>query len=139
MNNASDPRDWMWSEALEMLARAERMQRQLFQPRRTAAQQSACWEPPVDIFETEREVIVMTALPGVDPATVRISVEDGVLEIFGQRHLPVELAGAKIHRLELPQGCFQRQLRIPSGVYDDIRRGVAHGCLIVTLHKTAAR
>ena len=29
---ASDPRSWMWSEALEMLARAERMQRQIFQP-----------------------------------------------------------------------------------------------------------
>jgi HSP20 family molecular chaperone IbpA len=40
-----------------------------------------------------------------------------------------------IHRLELPQGCFERRVPLPSGRYDDVRRTVADGCLIVTLHK----
>ena len=45
-------RDWMWSEACEMLARAERMHRELFRPAGTQARLPA-WEPPVDILETE--------------------------------------------------------------------------------------
>jgi hypothetical protein len=35
----------------------------------------------------------------------------------------------------LPQGCFQRQLRIPPGAYGDVRRTLDKGCLIVTLRK----
>lgn len=135
----ADPRNWMWSEALDMLARAEHLQRQLFQPHPMAARQSACWEPPADMFETEREVIVIAALPGVDPAAVSVSLENGVLEIFGRRGLPGELAGASIHRLELPQGCFERQLRLPPGRYGEIRRGAANGCLVVTLRKHSGR
>jgi HSP20 family protein len=132
---ASDPRSWMWSEALEMLARAERMQRQIFQPGIQDDTQRPCWEPPADVLETEHEVIVITALPGVDPASITTIIENGVLEIFGQRILPVELRTATIHRLELPQGCFQRLLRIPPGAYGEVRRTLASGCLIVTLRK----
>ena len=57
-------RDWMWSEAFEMLARAERMHRQFFRPAARGA--PVAWEPPVDILETDREVLVLVALPGVD-------------------------------------------------------------------------
>jgi HSP20 family protein len=137
--NASDPRNWMWSEALDMLARAEHLQRQVFRPRRMAARRSACWEPPADMFETAREVIVITALPGVDPASASVTLDGGVLEIFGERRLPQELAAATIHRLELPQGCFHRQLRVPPGRYDEIRRSVVNGCLVVSLRKEAER
>ncbi len=131
---ASDPRSWMWSEAIEMLARADRMQRQMFQPQRPDVR-SPCWEPPADVLETEHEVIVITALPGVDPVTITTTIENGALEIFGRRVLPPELGAATIHRLELPQGCFRRRLRIPPGAYDDVRRASANGCLVVTLRK----
>ena len=59
-------RDWMWSEACEILARAERMHRDLFRPAGAQAHLPA-WEPPVDILETEFEVLALVALPGVDP------------------------------------------------------------------------
>ena len=42
--------DWMWSEACEMLARAERMHREFFRPARTEAHVPA-FEPPVDVLE----------------------------------------------------------------------------------------
>jgi HSP20 family molecular chaperone IbpA len=125
----------MWSEALDMLTRADRMHRQIFQPQHPEQSRLPCWEPPADVLETELEVIVITALPGVDPATIRTTIENGALEIFGERLLPPELRTATIHRLELPQGCFQRRLRIPPGAYDDIRRASANGCLVVTLRK----
>ena len=131
---SSDPRSWMWSEAVEMLVRAERSQRELFKPRR-AAPRRACWEPPVDVLETPNAVIVFAALPGVDPATVSTALEDGHLVIEGQRVLPPQLQHAAIHRLELPQGAFYRAVRIPAGRYDDIRRTSVDGCIVITLHK----
>ena len=59
---------WMWAEACEMLARAERLHRQFFEPRRSAASRLPVWQPPADVLETEREVLILVALPGVDPA-----------------------------------------------------------------------
>ncbi len=131
---ATDPRNWMWSDAVDMLARAERMHRQMFQPR-PAHIRNPCWEPPVDVLETEREVIVMTALPGVDPATITTVIEEGTLLISGQRAFPPEWRTATIHRLELPQGNFQRRVQIPPGAYDDVRRSSTNGCLVISLHK----
>ena len=127
-------RDWMWSEACEMLARAERMHREVFRPTGLQARQPA-WEPPVDILETENEVLVLVALPGVDAENAQAVIEDGDLVIAGNRVLPEELRTATIHRLELPQGRFYRRLRLPAGRYTGVRRAAGSGCLIVTLQK----
>ena len=55
--------NWMWSEACEMLARAERLHREFFRPARSASGLLA-WEPPVDVLETEREVLVSDGTSG---------------------------------------------------------------------------
>jgi HSP20 family protein len=127
-------RDWMWSEACEMLSRAERMHRELFRPAGVQARQPA-WEPPVDILETEVAVLVLVALPGVDPDQAQAAIEDGELVIAGTRTYPPELRTAAIHRLELPQGRFYRRLRLPAGRYSGVRRAVADGLLMITLQK----
>jgi HSP20 family protein len=128
-------RDWMWSEACEMLARAERMHRELFRPAGTRARQPA-WEPPVDILETEFDVLAFVALPGVDPDSVEAVIDNGELVIGGARTYPPALRTAVIHRLELPQGRFYRRLRLPAGHYSGVRRAVVDGCLVITLQKT---
>ena len=79
------PRYWMWSEAFEMLARAERMHRQFFQP--SGAPSSVAWEPPVDVLETERAVLVLVALPGVDIDEVKAVINQGELFISGSAHI----------------------------------------------------
>jgi len=127
-------RDWMWSEAVEMLARAERMHREMFRPGVGQARQPA-WEPPVDILETDHEVLVLVALPGVDVDGVQAVIEDGDLVIAGTRVLPTQLRTAVIHRMELPQGRFYRRLPLPAGRYSNVRRAVAAGCLVITLQK----
>ena len=133
--------DWMWSEACEMLARAERMHRELFRPSRAQARlpaRSVAWEPPVDILETDNEVLVLIALPGVDVDAAQVAIEDGDLVIAGTRVLPPELRTATIHRLELPQGQFFRRLRLPGGRYSGVRRATVAGCLVVTLQKVGS-
>jgi HSP20 family molecular chaperone IbpA len=130
--------DWMWSEACEVLVRAERMHREFFRPIRTAARVPA-WEPPVDVLETDREVLVFFALPGVDPDRVEAVIEDGTLLVAGLRVLPPELQTATIHRLELPQGRFEKRVRLPAGRYANVRRSMANGCLLITLEKGTFR
>ena len=127
-------RDWMWSEACEMLARAERMHRELFRPAGTQARLPE-WEPPVDVLETDNEVLVLVALPGVDIEGAQAVIEDRELVIAGTRALPKELHTAIIHRLELPQGRFYRRLRLPAGRYSGVRRAAMAGCLVITLQK----
>jgi len=128
---------WMWSEAFEMLARAERLHREFFRPARTAAQMPA-WEPPVDVLETERAVLVLVALPGVNPDRVEASIDGSDLVFSGIRMFPSEMHTAVIHRLELPQGRFERRVRLPAGRYSAVHRSAADGCLVITLQKSGA-
>ena len=122
--------DWMWSEACDQLVRAERLHWQFFQPRR-----SGTWEPPVDILETEREVLIFVALPGVSLDKAEAVIDGADLVIAGTRTLPPQLRTAIIHRIELPQGRFERRVRLPTGRYRDVRRSAVDGCLVVTLLK----
>ncbi len=133
---AADPHEWMWSEALDMLARAERMRTQMFQPQLRPV---PAWEPPVDVIETERQVLVLAALPGVDPDKVEAVIHGSDLLIAGHRILPRELHTAVIHRMELPQGRFERRIPLPPGRYDGVSRSSVNGCLVVSLTKVIAK
>ena len=130
-----DPANWMLSQAIESLARAEQMRRQFFRLQRSSALHEPCWEPPVDVLETDDEVLVLFALPGVDGDKVEAAIEDGALVVTGQRVLPPELRNAIIHRLELPQGRFERRIALPPGRYT-VRRFVTNGCLAFSLAKS---
>ncbi|WP_246389461.1 Hsp20/alpha crystallin family protein [Microvirga mediterraneensis] len=130
-----DPADWMLSEAIQALARAERLHRQMFQP--PSATRRPAWEPPVDVLETEQEVLILIALPGVAPDQVEAVIEDGTLVVSGRRVLPPQLRTAVIHRLELPQGRFERRIPLPPGRYDAVLRVAGDGCLIISLRKVS--
>jgi HSP20 family protein len=134
----NDSRDWMWSEALEMLARAERLHRQVFSAPQTS-RRGVNWEPPVDVLETEDSVLIFVALPGVDPQKVELVIKGGELIIAGERPLPAEARTAVIHRLELPQGRFERHIPVPAGRYENPRSAVANGCLVVRLSKAGVQ
>ena len=123
----NDPHDWMWSEALSMLARAERMHQQMFTP--VVARRQISWEPPVDVLETEREVLVLAALPGVDVAKVEAVDRWRMPGNRRAARAAPRAASAMIHRLELPQGRFERRVPLPPGRYAAVRRAEAHGCL----------
>lgn len=125
---------WMWTDAMVLLERMQRLHQQSFTPAR-AAGGAPSWEPPADMIETDHEVLVLVALPGVDPEQTEVRIEKGALVVRGHRILPAELRTARIHRLELPQGQFERRLALPPGHYDDVRRSNVNGCLAVSLRK----
>lgn len=130
-------RAWMWSEACETLARAERLHRQMFRLAHSRSRLPA-WEPPADVLETDEDVRIFVALPGVDADRVDAVIDDGHLILAGERVLPPELRTAVIHRLELPQGRFERRLPLPAGRYGSVRRSAGDGCLVITLQKVGA-
>lgn len=116
-----------------MIARAERLQQQFFQP--ALPSQSADWQPPMDILETDRALWIVVALPGVDPADLSISISDGVLSVIGIRRLPAAMNGAAVRRLEIPYGRFERRVHLPSGPLEAGRPELQNGCLFLRLAK----
>lgn len=132
--NSGRSRDWMWAEAVGLIDRVQRLHQQAFAPGR-AGGGTPSWEPPADMIETDAELLVLVALPGVDLDKTEAVIEDGILVVRGARILPMALRTAKIHRLELPQGRFERRLPLPPGRYGTVRRSSEHGCLLVTLRK----
>ncbi|WP_298423168.1 Hsp20/alpha crystallin family protein [Rhodoblastus sp.] len=131
---ADDRMTWMWSEAMAVFSRAERLRGGSAAQGRTGG--GAVWEPPVDIFETEAEVLVVVALPGVREEDIFAAIEGGALVVRGRRGFPSQLRGAFVHRLEAPRGAFERRIPLPSGHYGAIARTVRDGCLHVSLRKS---
>ena len=130
-----DTERWMWSEACEMLMRAERLHRQMFQPQ-GATRQTPAWEPPADIFETGSHVVIYVALPGVDPDRVELAIHDGELIIAGVRTMPAELhERGRFIASNCRKGRFRRHIPLPSGIYDQIGKTIADGCLMISLRK----
>ena len=131
-----DPINWMLSDAIETLARAERLHQQFLNLQPLAGAREPSWEPPTDVLETDREVLILVALPGVDPDEVEAMIDQDALVISGRRVLPAELRNARIHRLELPQGRFERRIPLPLGRYT-ITRFATYGCVGLRLTKSA--
>lgn len=133
MKHRDSSPDWMWSDALAVLDSVERLHRQWFQPRHA---RTPTWEPPVDVLETDGEVLIYVALPGVDACDVKAVIEGPVLVVSGHRVLPRELSRAAIHRLELPQGRFERRVPLPPGRFATAQVASERGCLVITLEKS---
>jgi HSP20 family molecular chaperone IbpA len=98
---------WMWSEALSMLERAERLHRHFF----THAE--AAWEPPVDIVETPDALEVQIALPGVAADSITVGVDAAGITLSALRPFPCRETASHVHRIEIPYGRFQRQIGLP--------------------------
>ena len=76
----------------------------------------ADWSPAVDISESEREYLIHVELPEVKKEDVKVSVEEGVLTIHGERKQEKEENGNKYHRVERSYGSFARSFTLPDGV-----------------------
>ncbi|HWP86392.1 MAG TPA: Hsp20/alpha crystallin family protein [Burkholderiales bacterium] len=125
---------WMWAEACELLDQADRMHRQFFRLA-ASARSRAVWEPPVDVFEDEREVVIVVALPGVAEQGVELTLEAGVLIVRAERHIPAAGARGAVRRLEIPYGHFERRIPLANLRLEAGTREFSDGCLILRLRK----
>jgi HSP20 family molecular chaperone IbpA len=133
MNHRSDPEDRMWSQACELLAEAERLHRQFF--RLAAAPTAPAWEPPIDVFEDEREIVVLVAMPGVAAERIHVALDGATLVVRGTRPLPFDGTRFRLRQLEIPYGAFERRFALPDGRFEVGRPELVQGCLVLRLGK----
>ena len=93
----------------------------------------ADWVPSVDISETDTEYLIKAELPEVKKEDVKVTVQDGVLMIQGERQQEKEEKGKKFHRVERSYGSFVRTFTLPDYV-DDTRVKAEFKEGILTLH-----
>jgi HSP20 family protein len=98
------------------------------------------WIPPMDLAETDGELVLTADLPGVDEDEISIEVKDRVLTISGERSDSREERDRGYHRIERSFGRFSRSLTLPEGI--DADRVVAsfdRGVLEVRIPKPEER
>lgn len=71
------------------------------------------WAPLVDITEDEKEYLIKAELPEVKKDDVKVSVQDGILTISGERKSEKEEKNKKFHRVEWAYGSFSRSFTLP--------------------------
>jgi HSP20 family protein len=76
----------------------------------------AAWMPPVDIYETENEVVLKADLPEVDEKKIDIHVEDNVMVLKGERELGNETSEENYLRVERKYGSFSRSFTLPRNI-----------------------
>ena len=97
----------------------------------------ADWAPLADITEDEKEYVIKAELPEIPPERVKVTVENGVLTISGERTFEKEEKGKKYHRVERAYGSFVRAFTLPEdSEAEKIRAEFKDGMLTVHLPKS---
>lgn len=100
-------------------------------------QAMTAWQPAVEVFETESDVVVRAELPGVDPKQVDITATDDAITIKGEARAEQEDKGRNYVRRELRYGSFVRTLALPDGVRgDQAKASFKNGILEIRVPKS---
>ena len=97
----------------------------------------AQWSPLVDITEDDKEYLIKAELPGMKKEDVRLTVENAILAISGERIFEKEEQGRKYHRIERAYGSFVRRFSLPEDADGSrVSADYADGMLQVHLPKS---
>jgi HSP20 family protein len=77
------------------------------------------WSPATDISETDKEYLIRAALPAVKKEDVKVTYENGVLTLSGERRQQEEQKDEKFHRVESCYGNFSRTFALPDVIEED--------------------
>jgi len=132
-----------WDPFRELEDMSERLNRVFARPslRQSGSSKEAMtvadWMPTVDISETDGEYVIKAELPEVKKEDVRVTVEDGVLTLQGERRQEKEEKGKKFHRVERSYGSFVRSFTLPESVDEGaVKAEYKDGVLNLHLPKT---
>jgi HSP20 family protein len=114
----------------------ERLMDRLWAGAGPAAGEPESWAIPVDVVRSGDDIVVHAAIPGVKPADIAVSIEDGTLTIRAESATESERSEGDYLLRERRTGTFYRALRLPDSV-DTARTGssYANGVLTITLPK----
>ena len=128
-----------WDPLQELGAMRERMNR-LFELSRGrvygAPLAEGTWQPAVDIYEDDAEVVVKMELPEVEQKDIDVRIEEQTLVIEGERRLEREEARHNYHRIERSYGPFRRTFSMPASIdREQVRASCEMGVLKIVLPK----
>jgi len=97
------------------------------------SEEAYCESPRVESFRHNGSYVVRVDLPGVNPKDVRLTVDQGLLTVEGERKREKDVEESTWYRDELCYGAFRRSLDIPDGVKaDQIKARYRDGVLEIT-------
>jgi HSP20 family protein len=97
---------------------------------------TSSWYPACDVFEDKDAVKIVAELPGVKPEQVKLSLENNVLTIRGEKTQEAEERSERVHRYERSYGTFERAFVLPSTVDGDkISAQYQNGVLTILVPK----
>ena len=126
-----------WEPAREMMTLREAMDR-LFDDAftRPFSLRDGWSAPAIDMYQTDDEVVVRAALPGLKPDDVQINITGDVLHIQGEMKHEEEKTEKAWHMREQRWGAFERSVALPTDVVvDKAKAEFENGVLTVTLPK----
>jgi len=98
----------------------------------------ADWTPSADISETDTAYLIKAEIPGVNKEDVKVTIENGMLTIQGERKMEKEEKDKKFHRIERSYGSFMRSFRVPDDADESaVKAEFKDGVLNITLTKSA--
>jgi HSP20 family protein len=98
--------------------------------------QSSTWMPAVDVWETDKEIVLSFDLPGIPEDKIAVELEDNVLTVSGERERTQEHSNDRFYRFERRYGSFSRSVTLPTGVNEDsIQADYSGGVLEVRIPK----
>jgi HSP20 family protein len=94
------------------------------------------WVPPVDVWETDNEVVYAFDLPGIPEDKIAVELHDDTLTVAGEREHKEERSEDGFYRYERRFGSFSRTLGVPQGVTEDsIKAAYQNGVLEIRVAK----
>ena len=94
------------------------------------------WVPPVDLYETESEVVLEVDLAGVTSEEIGIRFTSGCIQLTGQRRDRAEPSATAFHVVEIERGRFSRDIELPATVDpDSAKASYDEGLLVIRARK----
>lgn len=94
------------------------------------------WSPLVDISETDDKIKVTAEVPGMKKDDIKISIQDNVLTLKGEKKQEKEEKDKNSHRVERAYGAFERSFSLPASVQTDkVKASYKEGVLTISLPK----
>jgi len=130
-----------WDPFKNLVTLQERMNRlfdeSMQRGRETEPFGGGSWAPPVDIYETDGEVVLVAELPGMDEKDIDIEVKENVLTLKGERRMEKSVKEEGYHRVERAYGPFSRAFTLPQSIqHDKISAGYTKGVLEIRMPKS---
>jgi len=121
------------SRGLTLQDEVNRLFEDNFTRERSAHADLATWAPPVDIYETENELVVKAELPDLQDKDIDIRITNNTLTIRGERKFEKDVKEENYLRIERAYGAFMRSFSLPNSVSsENIRADYRNG--VLTLH-----